>query len=306
MEHLPTDVLRWIFARVDQPSKFNAALTCRRWFYLLHSDLPQLFHLHISLDSLACDAFILYRTARDTSAAICQCTEHTGKNETFLQEVLHSFGSQLSSIAVEDYLLNKTNDEVVRDNSLHMILSECDSLTLRQLALHFVDLSSVRVWTLSIFAKFSSLTSISFEACKFPAELNESLFLRMLATSFGALESFCITSNELITDKLCMTMAKKCTRLRELTLRGCSQITALSVVAFCEHLAYAEESIPITMDLRETSFNAMELSRHLHSPLLRGGPCWRAQSITVNIGFDRQALILTNMQRNDSFIMVYV
>jgi hypothetical protein len=73
------------------------------------------------------------------------------------------------------------------------------------------------------------------------------------------MEELKITGTGTISDKLCMTMAKKCHKLQQLSLRGCHRVTAFSVVAFCEALMMAADSIPITVDLRGTSFDSMEV-----------------------------------------------
>ena len=198
------------------------------------------------------------------------------------------------------------------DYPFHVVLRECNAHNLEQLSLHCVDLSSVRVWTLSTLAKYSSLRTVCFEECKFPSELTESQFLRMLAPSFGAIQVLRITNNPMVTDKLGIQLAKRCVRLHELSLRGCANITAVTVVAFCEHLVEntagsdeengrgqrEERPMPLTIDLRNTGFDSAELSRHLQNPLFRCNPSsWVVQPICVNIGFDRNALLLAERER---------
>lgn len=129
-------------------------------------------------------------------------------------------------------------------------------------------------------AKFS-LESIEFIGCKFPVAMNESLFIRTLSPSFNNLEILTITDTELvskpndynnvyvkikanlwylqITDKIAITVAKKCPKLREFNVRGCRKVTAVSAVAFCEGILLNHDANPVTLDLRNTSFKASEV-----------------------------------------------
>ncbi|KAI1721533.1 F-box domain-containing protein [Ditylenchus destructor] len=200
----------------------------------------------------------------------------------------------------------KADKEAVRDSVLHTILGECQN-SLTSLGFHHVDMSYIQPWTIAQLAKFS-LESIQFIGCKFPVAMNESLFIRTLSPSFNNLEILTITETELITDKIAITVAKKCPKLREFNVRGCRKITAVSAVAFCEGILLNHDANPMTLDLRNTSFKASELSRHLHNShsLLHCGASWKAQSITLSIGFDRSALVLENTERHDLVIVIYV
>jgi hypothetical protein len=68
-----------------------------------------------------------------------------------------------------------------------------------------------------------------------------------------------------VTDKFGIQVAKRCVQLAEFDLRNCPNITAITVVAFCEHLVAiggGEENrrpIPLTIDLRGTSFDCQEV-----------------------------------------------
>ena len=76
-----------------------------------------------------------------------------------------------------------------------------------------------------------------------------------------------------VTDKLGIQLAKRCCRLIELSLHGCPNITAVTVVAFCEHLTAtssaedeanpAERPFPLAMDLRGTGFDSIEVKELL-------------------------------------------
>lgn len=197
---------------------------------------------------------------------------------------------------------------LVNDYPIHVILRECGETRLRSLEFTGVDMRRIRVWTLAVLARFTHLTSIHFQQCRFPGDMNESLLIRMLASSFVTLERLVITDNELVTDKLALIVAKKCCRLRELELSGCPGVTVLSVVAFCESTMALEQRYnhPLTLGVKRTTFDPMELTRHLANPLLRCGPCWRAQAIWINIGFDRRAIVLENVMRSDLVILVFV
>jgi len=306
MDRAPVEVLSRIFNGLDEPSRVSATLTCQRWLSLLSPNLPELDHLHVNLDSMACNGKISYRTSCDTSTAICQCEEHAVDQGVFLKEIFQLFGNQLRSVIVEDSLYSKNNDVTVRDYPIHVILRECGGSQLTSLEFNSLDMCSIKVWTLAVLARFSSLTAVRFSQCRFPVGMNESLLLRMLSPSFGSLEQLQMTGNDMVTDKMCLTVAKKCPRLRELDVSGCKGVTALSVIGFCESLSSNPKANPVTLNLKGTSFSSMELSRHLHNPLLKCGPCWRAQAITVNIGFDRRAIVLENKERKDLVILIYV
>uniref|UniRef100_A0A915D003 Uncharacterized protein n=1 Tax=Ditylenchus dipsaci TaxID=166011 RepID=A0A915D003_9BILA len=106
--------------------------------------------------------------------------------------------------------------------------------------------------------------------------------------------------------QICTDSCQKCPNLKEFNVSGCSEVTALSVVAFSEALVFNKDAHPINLDLRNTSFKSIELSRHLCNPLLQCGPCWRPQAVTLTIGFDRPAIVLENTEKHDLVIVVYV
>uniref|UniRef100_A0A914DPD5 Uncharacterized protein n=1 Tax=Acrobeloides nanus TaxID=290746 RepID=A0A914DPD5_9BILA len=122
--------------------------------------------------------------------------------------------------------------------------------------------------------------------------MSESLLLRILTPSFHSLESITFTNNELISDKFGVAIAKKCHRLEHFVLNSCRRITAVTAVAFCE--ALVQQRISPT------------LQQFLSNPLLSCGPCWIAQGIVVNIGFDRNALLLENKVERSLVILIYL
>lgn len=60
MEKVPAELLSRIFSNVDSGSRFNATLTCQKWRGLIAPTLPSLHHLHVNLDSSACNGSIMY------------------------------------------------------------------------------------------------------------------------------------------------------------------------------------------------------------------------------------------------------
>uniref|UniRef100_A0A914EJ38 F-box domain-containing protein n=1 Tax=Acrobeloides nanus TaxID=290746 RepID=A0A914EJ38_9BILA len=293
MDSIPTEVLGHILSHLDKPNLLNASVTCTKWQTLLDSDLPQPLELHITLDSTGCNAAVCYRTDYDTSITICQCHEHHSDQNIFLRELFRIFGDRLRSLTIEDSLYNMEHEERVTDLSMNIILRECGQ-NLEEFHLSLVDLRSVRPWTLAQFGKFHHLTTISFEDCKFPAGMSESLLLRILTPSFHSLESITFTNNELISDKFGVAIAKKCHRLEHFVLNSCRRITAVTAVAFCEALVQQRISPTVNLYLQNTAFDPLKLQQFLLNPLLSCGPCWIAQGIVVNIGFDRNALLLEN------------
>jgi len=59
MERLPAELLSRIFSNTDWGSRFNATLTCQKWRELIAPTLPSLQHLHVNLDSSACNGSIM-------------------------------------------------------------------------------------------------------------------------------------------------------------------------------------------------------------------------------------------------------
>lgn len=59
MELLPEEILRRILTNeLDKPNQLNASMTCRKWLTLLEEQLPRPLELHVTLDSVACNARI--------------------------------------------------------------------------------------------------------------------------------------------------------------------------------------------------------------------------------------------------------
>lgn len=58
---LPTEMLENVFEHLNTESLFNASLTSERWHALIRHKLPPLCHLHVEMDSLACDGKIMYK-----------------------------------------------------------------------------------------------------------------------------------------------------------------------------------------------------------------------------------------------------
>jgi hypothetical protein len=98
---------------------------------------------------------------------------------------------------------------------MSIILRECGQ-NLEEFQLNLVDLRSVRPWTLAQSGKFHHLTTISFEDCRFPAGLSESLLLRILTPSFHTLESITFTNNDLVWCKNIVVINKKISDLGQI------------------------------------------------------------------------------------------
>jgi hypothetical protein len=303
MESIPKELLAGILTRLDKSTQLNAGLTCKKWQDLLSDDLPRPLQLHITLDSIACNATVCYRTDNNTVITLCQCNDHRSCQMAFLRELFTLLGGRLTALTIEDSLYDKKNEEKLFDASLHMALRDCGS-QLGQLHFHSVEMSGIRPWTLAAIAKFSQLTAVSFENCVFPKEFNESLLNRLLAPSYQTLESICVTDNSLISDKFGMAVAKKCVKLKELVLNGCTFVTALTVIGFCESMMNHQYDM-INLYLRNCSFNPSELERHLHNPLLSCGPCWKALPVTITIGYDRDAIVLENTMEPTRVIIIH-
>jgi len=267
--------------------------------------LPQPLELHITLDSTGCNAAIRYQTDYDTTVTVCQCREHHSEQNIFLRELLRLFGDQLRSLIIEDTLCNLKRVERIGDLPMNVILRECGR-ELKELHLSVMDLRAVRPWTLAQASKFHGLTRISFEECRFPAGLSESLLLRILTPSFPTLESITFTENDLVSDKLGVAIAKRCHRLTHFVLNGCPRITAVTAVAFCESLVHQHVSQMVNLHVSNTAFDPIKLQHHLSNPLISCGSCWTAQAITVNIGFDRNALVLENKVERNLVIVIYL
>lgn len=58
---MPHEILFQIFSKLDKSSLFNATMTCRKWMNEILPSLPSLVHLHVELNSLSCNSFILYK-----------------------------------------------------------------------------------------------------------------------------------------------------------------------------------------------------------------------------------------------------
>uniref|UniRef100_A0A915D1K0 F-box domain-containing protein n=1 Tax=Ditylenchus dipsaci TaxID=166011 RepID=A0A915D1K0_9BILA len=148
---LPIEVLGSIFSQLDSPTRLSAMLTCKSWLSMLSSEVPTIKHLHVDLDSLSCNGRIVYKE-HDTCTSICQCVEHKLEQGIFLREIFQLFGDRLDSLIVEDSLLYKCG-EIVNDYVMLVILRECSNY-LRSLQFNFVDMGSVKLWTLAILARF--------------------------------------------------------------------------------------------------------------------------------------------------------
>ncbi|KAH7731776.1 F-box domain-containing protein [Aphelenchoides avenae] len=306
MELLPEEVLRRILTSdLDKGNQLNASLTCRKWLDLLEEKLPRPLELHITLDSVACNARIWFVLASWSTVNVEKLeviAPIMTPNSNCVSVV--SIGPAKMLFCASSFNFAATaNQDRLFDSSLYVSLRECGT-RLTKLHFHSVDMSAVRVWTLAAIAKFTMLTSITFENCVFPKGFNESLLIRLLSPSFACLETIAITENSMVTDKFGVAVAKKCRRLQNLVLNDCHGMTALTVVGFCESLMN-HESLAVNIQLRSCGFNPMELERHLHNPLLQCGPCWKARPMTVNIGFDRSAILLENAVERDRVILVY-
>lgn len=304
MEGLPEEMLRAVFVYLPKSDRLPVSLTCRRWFNLLKDSVPNVSAVHVCLYRSVCSNRFLKTSLSEAALSICLCPGHVQEHSVLLQPLFQAAGKKIATLTVEDNLISKEGVEIqIPDMTIHALLNSMPKC-LRELHFRGIDFSKVQPWTFALLIKLNSLEELYIVDVVLPTEI-ESLFARIISSSFDTLTSISVTNNMQITDKFVSTLARRCPVLQTLNLNGCKRITTLSVLAFAENASHRIAELTF-IHVQATMFNPDLLQRYLSSPLLTGGNYWRANALKLDIGFRHDAICLENICRTNLFIIVFI
>ncbi|MFH4978600.1 hypothetical protein AB6A40_005309 [Gnathostoma spinigerum] len=301
MDSVPAEILTSILVRLADKDRLAASYTCQRWFRVLLPLLPRVSTLSISLDSVSCHAQLFNDKNNDASVIVCLCPSHANSHAAILKHFLSNAGSQINTLVIDDdYISKETTNPHLADVFFHSLFSYVPE-NLSELHLHGVDLSLVRPWSFALISKFHSLRALTISGSALPLN-SESFTARLLASTFHSLTNIDLSYNDQVTDKLVGILARRCPYLEDINLSNCGQVTALSLVIFCES-ALNRSAEMLTANIGSTSFDLHMLERYIASPLLSGGNDWVATSLKLEIGYSRDAICLQNTRYNHLMIV---
>ncbi|GMR44482.1 hypothetical protein PMAYCL1PPCAC_14677, partial [Pristionchus mayeri] len=285
MDGLPDELVENILCKLEEgQDKLSAALTCRRFLAAIHSKLPRATSICVQFAGREgeCRASV---KARDVTAVltVCQCESHGCTS--MLSTVLPLMSKDVSSLSLEDELIG----ERLSDSAAHALLDGCSGAPLSCLSFEHVDFSAVRPWTLALIASFDRLEEVHLLSCVLP----EGLLLRALAASLPTLRSLSVTDSSHASDKLCSTLARGAPCLEEISLRGCHNVSAASLVALLEG-AQRRRAQLLTIRMEDTSFCSEQLERCMRSSLMPSGREWAVTRMRCELGYATPALLLTH------------
>uniref|UniRef100_A0A0K0ECF0 F-box domain-containing protein n=1 Tax=Strongyloides stercoralis TaxID=6248 RepID=A0A0K0ECF0_STRER len=303
-EILPVELWKKVLGYLNESTKYSASLCCTTWRNLLINNIPRPYSIHLALD-FSCSATVKFHDEYDTYVSICQCNNHCKDHNEMIYMIMEDVKDRLTDLVIEDLLLNKNMDSYLTQKTLSVILSKC-GYSLKDLHFEEIDFNNIKAWCLAFMSVFQ-LERIVFKDCKFPEDeiLNESFLLRSLTKSFQFLTHIEFTNTNFITDKFGITIAKSCKKLEYFNINGCQNISFLTVVAFCENLEYHSKTF-IQISMMKTNINCDKLQRHLLNPLLRCGPNWKCNQISISLGYQQPALVLENMMKPHLLIILFI
>ncbi|VDD88550.1 unnamed protein product [Enterobius vermicularis] len=296
MDLMPTEILSSILLSLKGSDRLRASFTCRRWLALMSSSLPRSIQLCVYLDPTSCHAHLSHSLDMETTITICICEEHVRTHAVLLSYLFSCIANDIRSLVIDDDLIVREKvPEKLTDGVFHCVLLEAPT-KIEHLIIRGVDLSSVRAWTFGLLAKFDGLKEFSLIDCNLPS--SESLLLRVMAHSYETLVSVSVTNSDQITDKFGSVIARRCPLIDKVDLSRCKNVTALTMVAFCETASYRTTEM-VFIGLCGTSFDYKKLQSYLESPLMIGGSSWKVSSMKLQIGYERNTVCLENkLQRN--------
>lgn len=156
----------------------------------------------------------------------------------------------------------------------------------------------------------------------------EALFTRSLSPSFASLTQILVRDCPQITDKLARDVAKAGVLLevpqgenesyvKVFDVAGCEKVTVQSVFPLME-FARLRRAQQLTLNLQRTTFNSqqvcslqdeiprLQLASCLHNPLLTGGKDWRMLRVSLQLGFEKSAILLENKVLAGKCILLHV
>ncbi|WKY01390.1 hypothetical protein Q1695_015410 [Nippostrongylus brasiliensis] len=292
MELLPPELLLRVCDFLQLNDRISLSLVCSRIFAALGRVLPRPSNIHVQIGN--CPAIARVQN-NDSSVALCQCNRHD--TQSLLSFVIPLLLKNATSLQLEDELAR----DRIQDSYLHKLLTHCAYAPLTRLALSNCDLAGVKPWTIAQLAQFHELQELIFDGCTF--SVSESQLIRGMSPSFNTLSRLEISDNPQITDKLARAVARCCPKLENFCVSGCASVSALSVLVLME-AAFCRVSQMLTMHVEKTAFDVDELSRFIHSPLFNYCDEWRLTPASINLGYEKSAVLAEH--KNAICILIYV
>ncbi|CAD6196355.1 unnamed protein product [Caenorhabditis auriculariae] len=291
MDQLPVELVQKILSILSTSDLMNCCLVSRRFMAISCSLMPELVSLRIALSDCPCRAG---GSAKEGWLQICQCKMHGAKE--LLQVLLPFISSAANSLEVEDELA-KTS---VSDENIAILLAFFAGAPLKRLALTKCDLANVQPWTLALLAQFNQLEKIEIDGCTFG--IPESLLIRSLSTSFSTLTNIDVKDNKLVTDKFVRAVSRSCPMLEQFVLYRCKLISTFAVLSLIESTFFRLNHM-LVVNVEGTLFNANELDKYMSSPLFAARGEWRLSPTSIQIGFDKPAVLAEH--RRARCVLVY-
>lgn len=310
---LSPEVLAMVFAHLPAKSRVLAALTCRRWLYLLTPSFSAVTDLRIVLEEASCTpSFHVDQTGEklQLTASICQCPQHVASQVSLLRALMVAVGPSLEGVLIDDCLVGPNS--FVADPTIHTILLHCPSSLVR-FELHNVDVSQLRPWTLAQLASVDNLRELVLEQCaqrmaeSHPPPLLTDIFLgKLMNASCHKLSQVRVTDCPLVSDRLLSRLARHCPHLWLVDVSGCKQVTALGVVSFCDTIEDRQADM-LVFKANGAGVVGDHLARHLQSPSSRVSrdSRWLVTPVDIELGHPKRAACLHKQACPSKTIIVF-
>ncbi|GMR44486.1 hypothetical protein PMAYCL1PPCAC_14681, partial [Pristionchus mayeri] len=228
-----------------------------------------------------CMASVKARDVTDV-LTVCQCESH--ECTSMLSTVLPLMSKDVSSLSLEDELIG----ERLSDSAAHVLLDGCSGAPLSCLSFEHVDFSAVRPWTLALIASFDRLEEVNNSS-----SIGLSNIILSSINIFIPFRSLSVTDSSHASDKLWSTLARGAPCLVEISLRGCHNVSAASLVALLEGAERRRAQL-LTLRMEDTAFCSEQLERFMRSSLMPSGREWAVTRMRCELGYATPALLLTH------------
>ncbi|KRX44435.1 hypothetical protein T05_9192 [Trichinella murrelli] len=243
METLPSEVLLYIFNKLEVLDRLSCSLVCRRWFNLLSGELRSLTSLELVFVGYKCDAELCFGPSMHFGAvclsmSLCACWSHRLRRRQLLDMVLGISGQYLRSIFIDDHILSKTEyalDPVI----FRMLFDTCPHLD----TLHMDNLTVPVNCQLTLFriGELKRLQILRLVDCHPMHVFNDRLLFLVIKNN--TLRELTVRGTSFISDSTLVALGNYCPLLRRLDFTGCSSLTAAGIVQLFRRLVTKQHDI---------------------------------------------------------------